>query len=87
MSFVRVAITILRIRDIIMHVLFYLHFDWLLTYGQLVIALNSDVTPADNSFLHNRYNMSGRSVWDLQGKLKASRCESHTDRTRMLYLS
>ena len=28
-----------------------IHFDWLLAYGQFVIALNSDVTSAD-SFLH-----------------------------------
>ena len=28
-----------------------LHFDWLLAYGLLVIALNSEVTPADNSLL------------------------------------
>ena len=33
-------------------VIMHLHFDWLLAYGQFVIALNSDVTPADNSFLH-----------------------------------
>ena len=37
---------------IIMHFLLYLHFDWLLACGQYAIALNSDVTPADNSFLH-----------------------------------
>ena len=35
-----------------MHFPLYLHFDWLLAYGQFVIALNSDVTPADNSLLH-----------------------------------
>ena len=33
--------------------LYYLHFDWyLLACGQFVIALNFDVTPADNRFLH-----------------------------------
>ena len=35
-----------------MHFPLYLHFDWLLAYGQFVITLNSNVTPANNSFLH-----------------------------------
>ena len=40
------------ISNTIMHFPFYLHFDWLLAYGQFVIALKSHVMPADNSSLH-----------------------------------
>ena len=40
---------------IIMHFPLYIHFDWLLAHGQFVILQNSDVTPADNSFLRHFY--------------------------------
>ena len=35
-----------------MHFPLYLHFDWLMAYGQFLIALNFYVTPADKVFLH-----------------------------------
>ena len=48
----RISDRILLILYIGQHFPLYLSFYWPLAYGQFEIALNSEVTPADNSFFH-----------------------------------